>query len=342
MNDNYITLFVKMSDEDALLEQKLEQQKLDVSNKIHIAIKHQEPLKELQDLEMKLHCSIRDLKGGVYANKGQRMPINSTELAQSLLEKAKRVAKLEINYINDQLDELRKEMRLIKDRIEGIVSFSIEHELNKKFDDFEFIIKCWEFEKSDIFDKPERCERAFAINSIPMIANNLIGYYIKKLRFIQFKIGELNLNKYNGTQVDALISDCKIVMSCDDDNLVFNEIFLMGQRAGNLNNIESNINTLIAKGRSKIGAASKSDWLHELVKSLYLQYWIHNYYPTTDEIVDKIETGEYQHLKEPNKKKGEYKISHERMKKVISEQRLYYSRIDPRITLPKKGRPKLK
>jgi hypothetical protein len=93
MNDNYITLFVKMSDEDALLEQKLEQQKLDVSNKIHIAIKHQEPLKELQDLEMKLHCSIRDLKGGVYANKGQRMPINSTELAQSLLAKAKRVAK---------------------------------------------------------------------------------------------------------------------------------------------------------------------------------------------------------------------------------------------------------
>ncbi|MBA6336001.1 hypothetical protein H4J57_02155 [Colwellia sp. BRX8-7] len=328
MNDNYITLFVKMSDEDALLEQKLEQQKLDVSNKIHIAIKHQEPLKELQDLEMKLHCSIRDLKGGVYANKGQRMPINSTELAQSLLEKAKRVAKLEINFINDQLDELRKKMRLIKDRIESIVSFSIEHELNKKFDDFEFIIKCWEFEKSDIFDKPERCERAFAINSIPMIANNLIGYYIKKLRLIQFRIGELNLYKDNGTQVDALISDCGIVMSCDDDNLVFNEIFLMGQRAGNLNNIESNINALIATGRSQREASSKSDWANELAQQVYLNFWIYGKAPTTNEVERKFPS-----------------LINDRKTKTVGDQltkqRKYYSNIDNRVPIVKsKGRNK--
>ena len=44
MNSHHISIFVDMSDEDKLLEQKLEIQKQDVSSKIHIAIKHQEPL----------------------------------------------------------------------------------------------------------------------------------------------------------------------------------------------------------------------------------------------------------------------------------------------------------
>ena len=70
MKNSHITIFVEMSDEDKHIEQKLIQEKKEVSKKIDLAIKQHESIKELQDLEMKLHCSIRDLKGGVYADQG--------------------------------------------------------------------------------------------------------------------------------------------------------------------------------------------------------------------------------------------------------------------------------
>ncbi len=328
MNNNHITIFVEMSDEDKALEQKLEQQQQDVSNKIDSAIKNQAPVKDLQDLKMKLHCSIRDLKGGVYADKGQRIPRNSRELAQSILLKSEKVAALEVNYINGQLEKLRGEMQSIKCHIESIISFAIENELDKKFDDFKFVIKNWEFEKADIFNKPERCEPAIGINNLPMIANNLIGYYIKKLRSIQFRIGELNSHKDNGTQVDSLISACRIVMSCDDDNFIFNEIFLMGQRVGNLNNIRQNIQALIDKERSREAGFSQSKWVEGLSRQVYLDYWIYGKAPTINEIQSK-----YRDLVGSRSTKT--------ISTQMTKQRKLYSNIDNRVPpVISKGRNK--
>lgn len=342
MNNNHITIFVGLSDEDKLLEQELEKQRIEVNNKIDAAIKHQKPYKELRDLESKLYCSIRDLKGGVFSDRGQRMPKNSTELAQAILLKAQKVAYLEENYINDQLNDLRNKMQLMKTRIETIILFSIEHKLDEKFEDFEHIIKLWVFEKSDIFDKPERCEPAFGNHSLCMLQKNLIGYCIKKLRYFQFLLGEGNHKKTNSTQVSALISICKIVISSEDDNQIFDQLFLMGQYAANLNSIELGIKTQIDKDISMRTSSSKSDWTHELAQRLYLQYWIHNKYHSTEEILEKINTGEYKDLKKPNKVKDKDKVSYERLEKVIREKRKFYSKIDPRICLPRKGRPKLK
>jgi|GEM_PF-5680972 hypothetical protein len=347
MKNSHITIFVEMSDEDKHIEQKLIQEKKEVSKKIDLAIKQHESIKELQDLEMKLHCSIRDLKGGVYADQGQRLPRDSQELAQSLLLKANKVAHLEINYINSLLAKYRNEMTLIKDRIENIIAVSIENELDKKFDDFNLAINFWDSVKADVFEKPERCEPSFGGSNLPMIANNLIGYYIKKIWALQFSIGDFNENKKNRTQVQELITSCERVIRSTDDNLIFDEIFLMGQRAGNLNNIETNINTIIAKDRSQREAFSKSDWAHELAKILYLEHWIHNDYPSTYTVMAELESGKYRHLKADNKKLDKYgeklpKVHEKTMERVMREQRLLYSKIDPRITLPQKGRPKKK
>jgi len=328
MFNNHITIFVEMSDEDKLLEQNFILQRRDVNNKINIAIQQNAPYVDLTDLEHKLHCSIRDLKGGVYADKGQRMPRNSQELAQEILKKAQKVASLELDFINERLNNLRNELHSIKSRIEDIISFSIEHELDKKFDDFSFVIKCWGHEKSDVFDNPERCAPAFGLNNPPMIANNLIGYYIKKLRAIQSMIGELNLQIKNGTQVHSLISICEIVMSCTDDNLIFDQIFLMGQYAGNLNNIKLNIDAQMAKECAQKNASSKSDWTHELAQVVYLNYWVYGKAPTANEVEREF----------PNLvlNRSTTTISNQ-----LTKQRKYYSNIDNRV-LPvnSKGRNK--
>lgn len=328
MKNSHITIFVEMSDEEKLIEQKLIQEKKEVSKKIDLAIKQHEPIKELQDLEMKLHWSIRDLKGGVYADQGQRMPRDSQELAKGILNKAEKVASLELDFINERLNNFRKELYSIKSRIEEIISFSIEHKLDEKFDDFSFVIKCWMHEKSDVFDNPERCAPAFGINNSHMIAKNIIGYYIKKLRAIQSMIGELNLQIKNGTQAHSLISICEIVMSSADDNLIFDQIFLMGQYAGNLSNIKLNIDARMAKEFAQKNASSKSDWSHELAQIVYLNYWVYGKAPTANEVEREF----------PN-------LVLERSTKTISnqltKQRKYYSNIDNRVpAVNSKGRNK--
>lgn len=328
MKNSHITIFVEMSDEDKLIEQKLIQEKKEVSKKIDLAITQHESIKELQDLEMKLHCSIRDLKGGVYADQGQRMPRDSQELAQSLLLKANKVAHLEINYIKSLIAKCRNEMSLIKDRIENIIAVSIENELDKKFDDFNFAINFWGSVKADVFEKPERCEPSFGGSNLPMIANNLIGYYIKKIWALQFRIGDYNVNKKDRTQVQELITSCERVIRSKDDNLIFDEIFLMGQRAGNLNNAEINIKSSIAKAKSIEGGAIKSKWADELAQQVYLHFWVFGKVPTTKEVEREF----------PN-------LVNDKVTKTISyqltEQRKYYSRIDNRVPpVESKGRNK--
>jgi hypothetical protein len=347
MNNNHITIFVELSEQEKLLEQGLEQRRQECMGKVDTAIEHGDPIKEFNDLDEELRCSIRDLKGGVYAPSGLKTPKNSTELAQGVLLKAQKVAHLEDTFIDGQLGDCRDKMQSIKTRIESIILFCIEHHLDQKFDDFKWIIKRWEHEKTDIFEKPERCEPAYGVNHIPMLEKNLIGYYINKLRHIQFLIGELNYNKINRTQVGALISICDIVKVSDDDNRIFDQLFLMGQYVGNLNNIESNLNGLIAKQRSERSATSKADWGHELGQSLYLEHWINNDYPATLVVLADLDSGKYRHLKEDNKNleregKKRAKVHDKTMEKVIREQRLLYSKIDPRITLPQQGRPKNK
>lgn len=347
MSNQHITLFVELSDEDKLLEQELEKQRHETSIKINIAIKQQNPYKELMDLESELYCSIRDLKGGVYADKGLRMPKNSTELAEALLIKANKVAHIEEEYINGRLDLYRNEMQLISVRIESIITYSLQNGLDKKFNDFAFIIKYWIHEKRYIFKEPEDCRPQVSYRHIPMIEKNIIGYYIQKLMYIKSLIGELNYKKTKETQASSLISICEIVKSSMDDNRIFDQLFLMGQRSANLNNIESNINDLIAKDRSQRYSSSKSDWAHELAQSLYLEHWIHNDYPSTFTVVAELDSGKYRHLKADNIKLDKYgeklpKVHEKTMERVIREQRLLYSEIDPRITLPQKGRPKKK
>ncbi|MBL4763967.1 MAG: hypothetical protein JKX67_01595 [Colwellia sp.] len=328
MSNQHIDLFVELSDEDKLLEQELEKQKNEASSKVTIAIKQHQPHKEFMDLKWQLHCSIRDLKGGVYADKGLRMPKNSTELADALQIKAKKVAYIEEQYLNGQLDLYRSEMKLIDARIENIITYCLQNGLDKKFNDFAFIIKCWPNNKRDIFKEPERCQPQVGNNSVPMLAKNIIGYYIQKLRYIQFVVGELNWKKTKETQVSSLISICEIVKSSTDDNIIFDQLFLMGQRSANLNNIESNINTLIAKDRSQREASSKSDWAYEMAQQVYLDYWIYGKAPTANEVGKNF----------PN-------LVHNRSTRTISNhltnQRKLYSNIDNRVLPVKsKGRNK--
>ena len=246
------------------------------------------------------------------------MPKNSTELAQGILLKAQKVAYLEEEYIDRQLGDYRDKMQSIKTRIESIISFCIEHQLDQKLDDFMRIIKCWKDEKTAIFEKPERCEPAYGVKDIPMLEKNLIGYYIKKLIHIKFLIGELNYNKINRTQFGALISICDIVKGSSDDNRIFNQLFLMGQYVGNLNNIESNLNGLIAKQRSERSASSKSDWANELAEKVYLKFWIYGNLPTTN-IVER----EFPQLLNGRTTKT--------IGDQLTNQRKYYSNIDNRV-----------
>jgi len=339
MNNNHISLFVELSDKDKLLEQKLEKQIIEVRIRIDVAIEQQKPYKRLRDLEEKIYCSIKDLKGGVFAGRGQKMPKNSTELAKGILVKAQKVAYLELEYIDSQLDVFRNELHSIKARIESIILFSVKNKLDEKFDDFRRIIKIWENEKDAIFNNPERCEPAFGIDFIYILENNLIGYYIQKLTYLRFDIGALNYSKTNRTQVTALISICEIVIVSEDDNKIYDLLFMMGQRAGNLNSIELGIKAKIAKDISTRSSASKSDWTHELAQCLYLNHWLHNEYPSTSSLIHELETGKYRHLKE-KKDETKAKVNEKTMERVIREQRKMYSMIDPRITLPQKGRPK--
>jgi hypothetical protein len=318
MNNDHITIFVELSEQEKLLEQGLEQQRQECTGKLDTAIKHGVPIKEFIDLEEKLRCSIRDLKGGVYAPSGFKMPKNSTELAQGILLKAQNVAYLEEEYIDRQLGDYRDEMQSIKTRIESIISFCIEHQLDQTLDDFMRIIKRWKDEKTAIFEKPERCEPAYGVKDIPMLEKNLIGYYIKKLIHIKFLIGELNYNKINRTQFGALISICDIVKGSSDDNRIFDQLFLMGQYASNLNSIESNLNGLIAKQRSERSASSKSDWANELAEKVYLKFWIYGNLPTTN-IVER----EFPQLLNGRTTKT--------IGDQLTNQRKYYSNIDNRV-----------
>jgi hypothetical protein len=318
MNNNHITIFVELSEQEKLLEQEWEKQIQECMGKVDAAIEQGVPFKEFLDLDFELRNLIRDLKGGVYAPSGLKKPKNSTELAQGILLKAQKLAYLEEEYVDGQLDDCRDQMQSIKTRVESIILFCIKHQLDQKFDDFKRIIKIWEYEKKDMFEKPERCEPAYGVNHIPMLEKNLIGYYIKKLRHIQLSIGELNTNKTKRTQVGALISICDIVKVSDDDNRIFDQLFLMGQYAGNLNSLKSNLDDKIAKQRSERSASSKSDWANELAEKVYLKFWIYGNLPTTN-IVER----EFPQLLNGRTTKT--------IGDQLTNQRKYYSNIDNRV-----------
>ena len=283
----HLNIAVKFSKEDLKIESKLNDRINELSNAIDEAIKNRSSIYEFQKQRSDLIEELRTLKGHIMFDDGYRKPKNSTELAEQLMLKAKQVSHLEIEHLNSILNNMRNEILSTKNRIEGIIEFCIEHKLNEKFEDFENAIKCWEYEKADIFDKPERCEPSFGTKNIPMLTPNIIGYYTQSIRKIQFMIGDVNVRISHETQVDALISACKAVMSCEDDNVIFGDIFLMGQYAGNLNSIKLNIDASIADERSRISAASKSNWVHELVQQVYLDFWIYGQLPTADEVIKK-------------------------------------------------------
>ena len=92
----------------------------------------------------------------------------------------------------------------------------------------------------------------------------------------------------------------------------------MGQYVGNLNNIESNLNGLIAKQRSERSASSKSDWANELAEKVYLKFWIYGNLPTTN-IVER----EFPQLLNGRTTKT--------IGDQLTNQRKYYSNIDNRV-----------
>lgn len=331
MNSNHITIFVPMSDEEKLLEKKLERKRQDISNKINLARQNQVPYgdySELVALNDELYCSIRDLKGGVYADMGQRLPQNPQELAQAILTKAEKVAKLEVDFIDERLEFFRKELSLMKDRIEKITLLARENKLDVKFGDFNRVISYWYSYKEHMAESPERSEPSFGVANSPLVANNLIGYCIKQLWLIEANIGDLNLHKQNGTQADALISECKIVMAAQGANTVFKNIFLMGQYAGNLNNINQSIEALINRERSKRAAASKSDWANILSQHVYLNYWVNGKVPTANEVEKEF----------TNLVLGR---STKTISDQLTKQRKLYSNIDKRVpSVNSKGRNK--
>jgi len=320
MNNNFITLFVDMSDEDKSIEIKLIKEKKKLNKKIDTAIEKREPLGELQREVSKKQQEIRDLKG--VANTGERLPRNSTELANGVLLKAKKLAHLEIDFINTKLCAHRNDINKIKERIDRLISQSIERNLDKEFVDFSRAIEFWQ--SMNMFDNPEPNQPFLGLSGAPKVADNLIGYYIQKLINLQNRIGELNLTKRKSTQFESLISTCKAVLSVEDDNLVFEELFLMGQRAANLNNARINIEAMIAKESQKSAALSKADWSHELAQQLYLDYWVYGKTPTSFEVAI-----EYKNLILQSSGK---KVSIKTISDQLTKQRKNYSKLDSRVS----------
>jgi len=203
--------------------------------------------------------------------------------------------------------------------------------LGERFDDFRRSIEFWKDTKKSILNSYEDyCdEGSFGIRSSEFLCSyeNVIDYYIKKLKKIQILIGEKNHTKNSGTQTDSIIDACETVLSCEDDNFIFQEIFLMGQYTGNLNNLELNINRANDKKRSKFSAEKKSDWADELGQQVYLDHWIYGNVPTVNEVQKQ-----YSNLVE--------KPTTRTITTQLANQRKKYSIIDNRVPQVTPGRNK--
>lgn len=333
MNNNHISLHVEMSDEDKLLEQVLINEMIELGNKIDIAIAQGKPLCDLTNKKSEIRQRIIELKGT--ADIGQRLPKNSTELAQALIIKLDKVKKLEGEYLNNFILDLRSKQENNKDRILQIIEYCKREKLDKRFQDIGYTIDFWNESRILVFDKKgEELGSAWAYqNGVkPLIAMgyNLLTHLIIEIMQLESKIDEIEHRKKFDNQVTHLESCARIVASAQNDNDVFQEIFLMGQYTSNLNSIELNINTLNDKKRSRQGGISKAAWADELAQVVYLDFWIKGEVPTVNEV------------------QGNKTFSHlvqNRSTKTISDQltkqRKSYSKIDKRVPPVKsKGRNK--
>lgn len=290
MNNNHISLFVEMSDEDKLLEQALIKERREVGNKINIAITQHEPYRELMSKESEIYQRIKELKGT--ANTGQRQPINSTELAQALIVKLDKFKELENEYLNSLILDIRNKQQNNKDVISEVIARCQRAGLDKLFPDIGYSIKFWTGATTFVFDKKgEDLGKAWAYYNgmMPLIAKgyNLLTHLIFEIIRLESKVDEIEHQKKFTSQIAHLESCAQIVASATNDNDVFIEIFLMGQYASNLNNSKLQINKDIKKRAETIRKALSSVWSSKLAHNLYIDYWIHGHNPTASEACKK-------------------------------------------------------
>lgn len=88
---------------------------------------------------------------------------------------------------------------------------------------------------------------------------------------------QLEHHKQVKKQSDYIKSACKRVIASNNDNDAFRDIFLMGQNASELNNIELKLTEYKKRLKS---TKKRSEWADELGLRLYIDFWIRGVLPS--------------------------------------------------------------
>lgn len=329
-----LNLLIKLSDTELEQENDLILRYQNLKDKISEAIKGRNDSSKLLSEQREVEDLIRENKGNFAGKRGYKVASNSSELAKALIKRSEILGKLEHDAFSEKIAELKKNQEKKRAQIDDLIVRIKRNGLNKKVKDLDDSIEFWELAKVDVFSKKgeELAESwAYLVGQKYEFSTsyNYVNFLIKQLRENEEYIVNLYHQRNTKRQSDHFESACRIVMASDDDNKVFREIFLMGQYASNLNNLELELEQLAEikrKNKASKDAASRSDWAKELALLLYLDYWIFGKVPNPSDYNSK-----YPHLTKGREARN--------ISKQMTEQRRFYANVDSRVDkVASKGR----
>ncbi|MEL0630417.1 hypothetical protein [Psychromonas aquatilis] len=334
MND--LSTYIELSSDELQTEKELYEKLAFIENE---NIKKVNPvsftfLTERQEI----YRALTDLKVYLNAPLGMRGCRNSTELANALLSKSKNIENLEHENCSQFIEYCRKTQNKNKDLIEDLIIKALKKELDKKFPDIANTIKFWECIKLKVLKLKGREFKATwmeCLKDFPELSkhNNYFLNLINQLYDLELQIIQIDNSRTVENKLMYMKEHCLRVISSEDDNDVFSEIFIMGKLSVVLERLPRDIKQIKKDLESYIEEKerneSRTKWIYELSLNLYLDYWIYGKCPDAYTVIKK-----YPLLV---KNKSGRTVSNQ-----IIEQRKVFSEIDVRVPQVEKGRnPKI-
>lgn len=330
MND--LSTYIELSSDELQIEKELYEKLASIEN---------ENIKKVNSVSLtflterqEIYRALIDLKVYLNAPLGMRGCRNSTELANALLSKSKNIENLEHENCSQFIEYDRKTQDKNKCLIEGLIIKAQKKGLDKKFPDIAYVIKFWECIRFKVLKLKGREFEAAWIESLedfPELRshNNYFLNLINQLYDLEMHIIQIDNSRTVENKLRHMKEHCSKVLSSDDDNDVFSEIFVMGQLSVVLERLPRDIKQIKKEFESCIEQKerneSRTQWIYELSLDLYLDYWIHGECPDVYTVMKK-----YPSL--VNDKQART------VSNKITEQRKFFSKVDKRVVQVEKGR----